>query len=120
MCVTIQNAIDRIEDNEQKELARDTPYVIMELAEQHSESFYLKVVNSNANDRIMPANQILHRSLVVRCDISTGTPSIGSLIEEEYSRFANGAMADRITEVINQAIELLLNSFTDRTSNGEF
>ncbi|KAK0653115.1 hypothetical protein B0T16DRAFT_407458 [Cercophora newfieldiana] len=114
VCSTIQDVLKRLEGQDEKhKLASDALGLVMELAEQQQDLFYLKVTNENVDSRILPIDKILYKDSVVRCDVPTTGSNVRDLIKESYSHSATGIVADGIAELVNEGIKGLLGNFCD-------
>lgn len=138
MCSIVQDEIKKFENQDEKEkLASDSLNAMMEMAEQQKDAFYLKVTydnpslcsklvlilaidrNANVDTKMIPVGQIMFKDYVVRCDVSSGTGNVGTIIQKSYKQFASGAIADGIAEVLEGGLEVLLGNFNGSTSKRE-
>lgn len=122
MCSIISDAIKKFENQEEKEkVANDALNVMMELAKQQTDAFYLKITNGGVDTKTIPIDQILHKDYVVRCDVSSGNVgAISSIIKKSFSNFANGSIVDGIASIIDGGLDLVLGSFSGSVAEHEF
>ncbi|KAI8623251.1 hypothetical protein F5Y19DRAFT_459071 [Xylariaceae sp. FL1651] len=103
-------------DAEKEKLANDALNSLVELAKLQIAAFELAISNPNFDAKKIPIDQIISSDSIIQAKISNTPADIGKVINDTFSAFAEGHVADGIAKLVNSGLTLLLGSYSANTS----